>query len=780
MQEIGKFETLKYFKEDTSNFVLPKEYDAYLFSSDIQISRKYQALFFGNVTRCLREYCIQLKEDLYISHQYHFLFSILGFWFDFEAKIFDFADRVSLIFEEKSLKLPNQPYGQIRNSVYSQVVRFGFRNWKEIVLGEKFINAELLTVIKRIESNEFSISHLNPENLKLFINLFSQIGTTNLKKDLMILKVLTAFFKVIARRFISHNLTLIKEILILIDSLLFYRQYFPNNVIILKNNILQLLEQLLKEINSYSNHFNETLLFDCPEYIDLMKMSFRCDPEFYIFNYIPQHIKYISNYIRSQRINIQVLRTEKVLEYFDSTIGRLFNRCTYIISDSNEAKRAFSIQFCKQLLPTHILSDFDKLFSQKLSIIDILWRMISPISSFVLIFSNSFTTYFSQQLSEEVRFNNSEGVHQLVSIINHIVDVVCNSDPTMVLARSSLFIPFQSDSQLIGRARGLFEQAHIPIEMQYSIAELFGIVPHIKDRSQFFKGVKHFLQNHILSLLKPDIYLEQKIIERISQYTEQEYILPIQNMIKDYNNCLSFFDSIKNRLPKVPSEISIILLSNHFWKNIVSRGNLPAFGLFNSIKQVFEKLHLEKHPHEKIIWCDPSSIVEVKLKLADQNSEQLYLFNGVQFSLISALKLGPQTIAYLRKIILVEDLEEQINTLSKFGLILIDNFTCTLATNIHPSTYRNFAHQYTSAENLAIRQLRDLDMKKSINCAICSLLKPLKEGLSATSILHEVTNKIGHLYNISYDLIIQQLNELEITKFIKRESIESKLFIYVL
>jgi hypothetical protein len=59
-----------------------------------------------------------------------------------------------------------------------------------------------------------------------------------------------------------------------------------------------------------------------------------------------------------------------------------------------------------------------------------------------------------------------------------------SEDQTIVFARSALLTPHQRDSELVGRARFLIEQVHNPPKMNYSIAELFDIVPFVRNRSR--------------------------------------------------------------------------------------------------------------------------------------------------------------------------------------------------------------------------------------------------------------------------------------------------------
>ena len=102
---------------------------------------------------------------------------------------------------------------------------------------------------------------------------------------------------------------------------------------------------------------------------------------------------------------------------------------------------------------------------------------------------------------------------------------------------------------------------------------------------------------------------------------------------------------------------------------------------------------------------------------------------GISGTHVKMLLDGKKTFNQLIKEIHVEDLEEQIATLVESGLISNDPdakefYVLTPSLNGN----RNYAKRFTSAENMAMMQMKDMDRRKAIECAIIRCIKKKKNG----------------------------------------------------
>jgi len=787
MINIGKKETIYFLKEDPTTVIFEKATLAELFPSDHSLSKMVQAAFFGNVTRAFREFCFELKEKLFISHQYGFLFALLGYWWDFESKLFEYANQVSDVFEKFSMKKPGQPYGIVKNRVYSQIIRYGFSNWKEIVMGEKIIKAELLTVVEKMETTEQNEPYFNNELLAQMRGLFDKMGErVTTEKDHMNLRILSAYFRLLHRSLDDTSSELSKTVydtLILVESLSLYLRVSPSCFFETKNIVILLIDDLISKVlkSSPSKTNKYPPLFNNYGYFEIMTMIFRCDPDSYSKVYTQRHIRIMEEYLKLSKINIQLLPQDRILEFYRNSIYPMFLICEDVVKEHIEVHRSFCLSFCERLFPPRLIENPVSLFSSSISMIECVWRMTHVKPQYLLILSNAFVNYFKPRLSEVVITMNVEGITELVSTINHLVEIVFDFDPIMTLARSSLYIPFQSDLQLISRSRGLIEKAHLPIEMQMSVAELFGIVPHIKGKQQFFGNVKDFFQTHLLTQNHIDFSLEEKIIDRIAQYTEGEFIHPINRMLKEFRNSNQFYETNKHNFPHLNYLTKISLLSYTMWKSIVSKGVLKEHDVFSPMKIAFERVFRETHPKEKLIWCDPSSLIEIRMKLKSQIHEQLFLLNGVQFSIVWHLSSGEKSYSYLRKEIKNEDFDDQLQTLIECRLVSRsesngESVSYCLSDSIDYNIHRNFAHRHKSAESMALKQMKHFDMKQSVSCAICRILKNHQSGMTTDDVHQLVFDELSHIFPVTKEATILQIRELELTSFIQYKTDTNKFF----
>jgi hypothetical protein len=202
--------------------------------------------------------------------------------------------------------------------------------------------------------------------------------------------------------------------------------------------------------------------------------------------------------------------------------------------------------------------------------------------------------------------------------------------------------------------------------------------------------------------------------------------------------------------------------------------------MFDGIKRAFANEYRIQNRNMNLVFCDPASVVEVKVKLSGSNQNELCLFNGVQYSIIKSFETKRQVKhdALLNNA-RVDDADEQIEALVNAGLLvkIKDKDEYKLVDKFPLETYRNFAKQYTSAENIALRMLKEQDIEHAISCQIVRILKINRAGMSADEIVHYITESTRKYFYVKHEKIREQIRDLKIKKFIKVDYKNDK-FVY--
>lgn len=772
---------------EIDKFSMQQEIRHKIFSTDESVSYMASSSFFGDINRALREFCIITGENIIMTKQYKLIPSILAFWYDFDNTLLNLSLQIATFFEKNTKRDTTTPPGYIQHQIFNQIAHFGYRNWNRYVLQQRFISEEIPSALKLLIPESPSLYPFIDIKLSShLLKLIDILPDSNFEKIHYFLTRIIAQF---LRLFLNHQQSYpencayeLSQCSVYADVLYVYCKYSPKEFVIAKEKLRNKLLSLQKELDEYEMEpIDGFTIFDSIEYIELQKMIFDCNPEEYIKTSIPDQINYMYKIKIESGITGTHNRLENLLPVYNSKILPMFECATNIIKDSPIALQKFSSEFCKKMFPVDLLSEATTLFGQLNKYLHCVWTMCSNLPQYVIMISNAFITYFKPQLNSEVKKKNDERVQEIVANINSLVDYEFNKHPTMILARSTLLIPHQKDSELVGRARVLVEQAHIPMKMTYSIAELFDIVPFVKNKGDLFQGIAEFVQNQLLSQANPSVDLEGSLIDSMGQFTESQYITPLQDMLKEFRERFNMFEEFSQKGANFDPICRFAILPNSRWKQIVQRGELKAFDQFSSTRNLFKEYFSQAKKNNKLIWCDPSSVVEVKMMI--EKKELLFLFNGVQFAIIKELLQAPIAMNGLVKMIQTDDLQEQINTLLESGLIVnyenkkdMYQFNDKLDEKIN----RNFAKKHTSAENLAINQMKEMDRRKAINSMIVRKVKESgRNGIKMKDLVKYVQDKSISYFSINPEVIRDQARELEITKYIKFKDSTSTRYIYV-
>ncbi|OHT12313.1 hypothetical protein TRFO_17894 [Tritrichomonas foetus] len=771
---------IRFLSIETHEFSIPKNEIDQIFSHDPNISQRSTSIFFGSVNRALRKYCIVSSEYITMMKQYGFIPAILSAWTQYFNSLSLLSDQIGQIFEEKTVHDITNPPGLITQKIKNQVVHFGFKNWKKYVLDLRFIAEELPSSIQLIGESPAKYPFINISFVDHTLNLLELLPNEEEKfteREFYLANLIAQYIHL----FLKHPLLYppeikkdIKNCAMLADTLFINMKYSFKTYTAVKKCIITNLNSMKKFLRDFEPKIPENYsLFDNYEYINLLKMVCQCNPEEYIKNIIPGQINYFPKYEKTSELQF-------LLPFLNNNVLPLYERVMSIIEGNQVAITKFSELFCKKMLPHDKISkESFALFGKLSPYLHCVWRITENLPQYVITLSNAFINHFKVDLKNRILSGKEEEVQEIVATINGLVDGEFHHHPTMVLARSTLFIPHQKDSELVGRARVLVEQAHNPTRKNYSIAELFDIVPFVKNRRELFKGIADFVQNQLLSQADPSVELERTLIDSMGQYTESEYIAPLQSMLKEFAERYDNFKRI-SKTTSFPCQMKIAVLSNLRWKQIVRRGKLPFFDEFKKYREIFESKFKENNQNSSLIWCDPSSVVEVKLPV--NGRDMLFLFNGVQYTIVRILFAGASTYANLVKYIHVEDLQEQLSTLVDAGLVKKHpqaKDTYYFSFMIDPRMNRNFAKKYTSAENIAIMQMKEFDRKKAVNSMIVRLLKKCgPQGMKVKEIVKFVSKESIEYFTISKDVIREQIRELEITKYIKFKPDDDDILIY--
>jgi hypothetical protein len=305
----------------------------------------------------------------------------------------------------------------------------------------------------------------------------------------------------------------LRQIALIASTLFVYARFSPEDFQIAPRHLIDRLRMANRELQTYDVNPPATFsVFHNSEYLHIMRMLSVCDPDLYIKQYLPTQIEQIHK-SSNLRTPIGAMQISNLFPYYQDVVFPLFNAAIEIIRDRPEAVRAFCEQFCRRMFPLSALSDARSLFHHHRKYLPCVWAMTSELPPYVMQLSNAFITHYKDHLTHEMKGHNHAAVTNYVTEINQLVDCEFGGHETMILARSALLIPHQRDSELIGRARFLVEQAHYPPKMNYSIAELFDIVPFVKNRQGLFEGIHDFLQHQLLAQIEPSVELERRIVD---------------------------------------------------------------------------------------------------------------------------------------------------------------------------------------------------------------------------------------------------------------------------
>lgn len=774
-----KAQVFEIMHHDAFDFELPEDIAQTIFGDNVEpeVAARAKAQFFGDLNRTLREHCILTGQRIVMAKRYGLIPTLLAFWDDFRLTLAQLARQVATIFDDNN-KDPKLPYGVISHQIQSQILHFGHLSWRRYILNQRFVAEDLLSDIALFVEKPVSYPFHNYNVATRVLTLLSRLPDKDFELfDYDIARVIAQFLKLFSKHQYCYpkNMAIeLQEAEFLADSLFVYMKHCPREFLNAKAQLINRMKRMEAELESFSEMRPPVTfsLFDNFAYVQVMKMLRKCDPEEYIEKQIPAQIKYIaSNHMPSD------WRPEKVFPAYKNAVLPMFESAVAILKDSPRAVRSFCEQFCAKMFPIKLLEGAEKLFDVHSEYLHCVWQMTSHLPPYVRVLSSSLISYYKGRLASAVRRKNEELLQGLVAEINGLVGGEFRNHPSMVLARSGLLIPHQRDRELIGRARVLIEQAHNPSRMKYSIAELFDIVPWVKDKRDLFKGITDFIQNQLLARIDPSVELERSLVDAMGQYTEAEYISPLQNMLKEFADRYNMFEQASKWVDFGPG-VRIALLSNIRWKPIVTRGVL--FHEMDSIRRKFEDQFMKCHRNSQVIWCDPSSVVEVQIVI--DGEPLLFLFNGVQYAIVRKVLSGPARWIDFVGAIQVDDLHEQVATLVETGLICESEHktTYTFTPKYDKSTYRNFAQKYKSAANLALLDMKEQDRKRALASMIVSVVKAAGEkGIKIKEIISQVQRRAFRYFPVTPDMVREEARILEVTKYIKPLGDGVSTFVYV-
>lgn len=754
-----------------------------LFTVNPQTHFASKGLFFGAVNRALRKYCISLQSTLIMLKRYNLIHGLIGFWWNFENKLYDYAMQTAEHFEENTKLETNQRNGVILNEIYFQIVRLGYQNWSEYILNFKFVSDEFLTTLKLIEEEPATYPFTDGKFISNTIHLLDEIkcNKDTFEESLALMYYVSASLKLFIKHKNLYPETIKQELnycSILADALPVYCTYskiFDQT----KQKLKDSLNSVEKRIDGIKRSSADVTVFDSVEYQVLMKMYYACNPENYISDFIPVQIKQISDIFRKKTIDPFTTLPRIVLDQLKNKIYPIYKLLDEIMINNIEHRRKFAMMFCEKFLSNRLFVDLRTLFLQSDELaIKALWEMSKFIPDYVTLISDCFYKQHKRSIDRYVSQQREEELNREISQINYYVDNIFDHDQLMVLTRSSLYLPHQSDDQLLSRARGMIEMAHEPKKMNVSIRELFDIVPHVKDRENLFHSIGKFIQSQLLSKIEPNIELEQSLLNSIGQYAEYEYIQPLKTIVKDFAKRFDFWNEIESRIDHPPG-VKIMVLPSSTWIKILKQNVIKVFSEFSSIKKAVEREYSQKYKKRQLIWMDPDSLVECTGRLKGMDRNLLFLFNGTQYAIVKSFETKEfQSFDELKAAAATDDAIEQISTLVTSGLLKYNERTSkyTLTETLSPQVHRNFALKYTSAENMAMKLLKQQDIEKSV--AAC-IVKILKEGnkLDSAQIIKEVKRRTMQVFSVHDDIIREQIRDMEIKKFIKADP-KSDKYVY--
>ena len=760
-----------FFNSEIHKIQISEDNLSSIFSLNEEASHANSQLF-GAINRALRKHCIHVSELITMMKQYNSIIAILSAWYHYHDTLQLFALQISEIFGKKQ---QNDVYileKVVRQQIKQLILNFGYRNWKRYVLDAGIIYEETHSFLEIISGNLDDIKpEAYPFNEKDFISyskkLIGMIPEENFtERDYAFARFIGTFI----HNFVKHPALYPKDIkndlteCAMIANTLFC--LMKHNIDLFKTAKEKLISKLIYLDRFFqeqkSDKQNTYTFFNNYEYISLLKMVCLCNTDYYIKFIIPKQIEFFSK-IKKQRGSNSELRA--LLDVIIKYMLPFYETAMKIIEDNKEAVLSFASQFCANIIPIDMLTKFSQLFSEE-KYIHCMWTIFEYLPQYLIYFQDSFIEYFKQNLNKLIQQKEEQLIQETVGMINSLVEGEFHHHPTMVLARTKILIPHQKDSTLVDRALILVQQAQIPSLKDISINELFDIVSIVKNKKGLFTGIGKFLQDQLLSEVRPSVELEINLLDSMGQITETEFIKPIQFLVRDFSKRYEDFEKIKEKVD-FPPIMSVAVLDVARWEKVVQRGNLSFFNSFQSFKDSFEVEYQKLHENRHLFWCDPSSVIEIKFII--NGKDTLFLFNGVQYSIVSMLLSNSycdesDMVAQIQ----VDDLTDQLSTLVEVGLVKKhpNKTDAYYLTNELDSTLnRNFAKMYTSAENNALIKMKEFDHRKAINCMICKLLKK-KGAMTMKDIAKTVEEKAVRYFNINQEIIIQQARELEITKYI--------------
>jgi hypothetical protein len=301
--------------------------------------------------------------------------------------------------------------------------------------------------------------------------------------------------------------------------------------------------------------------------------------------------------------------------------------------------------------------------------------------------------------------------------------------------------------------------------MHISIAELFEIMPLVKkSRRDLFRQISDFLRNQLLSQTDPSVELERQIIDLMGQLTDSEFLMPLLSILTEFAARYDDF-ALARQECQIPDPIQIAVLSFGRWATIAREGKLLP--QYDNVRTSFERYYAGHRKNCHLIWCDPSSVLQVKVHLGEH--DLLFLFNGVQFAIMDILRERSATLQDLQWSIRVDDLPEQVAALVAAGMIVDDEGELSFNRKLDLKANRNFAREYTSAENFALLEMKELVRNEAIKAIIVTAVKRSSpRGISMSDLVHQVSLiRRSHGFQVDATQIREQTKVLEVMQFVK-------------
>jgi hypothetical protein len=291
--------------------------------------------------------------------------------------------------------------------------------------------------------------------------------------------------------------------------------------------------------------------------------------------------------------------------------------------------------------------------------------------------------------------------------------------------------------------------------------------------------IQDFLQHQLLSQVDPSVDLEKRLIDAMGQFIEAEFLSPLQMILREFGGRYAAFESMQP-VVKVPTGIRVAILSQTRWKKVVTQGCLIR--QFDPIRTKLSDEYRKTHTQSHLIWCDPSSVVEVRVVV--DGRPLFFLFNGVQFAAVKKIFKRSHSIEKLQASIPMDDLAEQLATLVGAGLIIeveqlndetqkmtkVYLFNHKLDLNVN----RNFAKKHTSAENLGLMEMKEFDRKQAVQSYIVRVIKASRGGISPQELQNTVKRDLEPFFPVDREMIREQTRELEVLQYIQLDQKEGE------